>query len=38
MKVAVALRKYVKKWHNCSQSEDSLKFAMLMPKTILYDF
>ena len=23
---------------NCSQGEDSLKFAMLMPKTILYHF
>ena len=22
----------------CSQGEDSLKFAMLMPKTILYHF
>ena len=23
---------------NCSQGEDSLKLAMLMPKTILYHF
>ena len=23
---------------NCSQGEDSLKFTMLMPKTILYHF
>ena len=34
----LALRKYVKKWPNCSQGEDSLKIAMLMPKTILIHF
>ena len=34
----IALRKYVKKWPNCSQGEDSLKLAMFMPKAILYHF